>query len=417
MFTTVSRPLRAPHERRASVGSLLALAIAVMSVMGVASLSVTGGAPAQAAAMQPMSGSGPAPVLTAAVSGGPDNLDVFAMKAIATYPQEIYGAGSNGAGWSAWEDLGAADGGTTPAFVTWGQNSLTIFAERNGALEQDTGAGNFPNWVNSWQSLPLPNATFIVSGPGATAGSGRLDVFTWSMTRYFRSFLFANLLHEWSTNGGATWQSELLPIFSGYASSIAPIVTSRGANDLEVLALGTDDSLHALNWNGSGWGSWQSLGGYLPYQHVTAQPLNSSQVMVFGVGGNNSLYVNTLTGSAWSGWSLLGGYVISNPTVSEWAYDSLTVCALGGDSALWCRDNIYGGWSNWYSLGGSFTNSISSGGSVSASVSPVSASSTLGTLDVFAQSADLNIWHAEGSWDTYSGWGWSGWESLGHPAY
>ena len=433
MFTSHRRTLRAPRGSSKIVRSPFMLAIAVVAAMIALSLSATVAAPAMAAParhatparhmapMKPFGGNGPLPVLSAAVSGGPDMLDAFATTANPFVPAEIYGAGWNGATWSQWEAVGGADAATSPTFVTFGQNSLAIFSEYQGKLQEVSGAGAFPNWSHSASVLPLPFATSITSAPGATSwGGGRLDVFAWSFTRYNRYLFWQDLLHEWSTNGGASWQSEFLPTFSGFTAGLAPVVVSRGANDLTVLAFGTNDSLSALTWNGSSWGSWQSLGGYLPSQRIAAQPLAGNQIHVFGVGGNASVYDDTLTGSSWSGWNSLGGYLTTSPTVSSWAYDSMTVCALSSDNALWCRDDIYGSWSGWYSLGGSFASGISCGGCSPyyyIGDPPVSASSDLGAFDVFAQSSDLNIWHAEGSWDSYSGWGWSGWESLGHPPY
>lgn len=427
MSTVRDRPSRALRWRGVFVCSPLALVIALI----MASLSATVAAPAQAAPAQhaaptramaplkPLGGGGPMPLLQAAVSGGPDTLDVFAATENPYVPAQVYGSGWNGSSWSQWEQIGAADAATSPVFVTYGSNSLAVFSEYQGQLQEVTGAGSFPNWVHSSSVLPLPFATRITSGPGATSwGGSRLDVFTWSSTRFGNYIHYQSLLHVWSTDGGATWQSETLPTFSGFNYSLAPVVVTRGANDLTVLAYGTNNSLSALNWNGSAWGSWQSLGGDLPWQQIAVQPLAGNQVHVFGIGEDSSLYDDTLTGSSWSGWNSLGGYLTTSPTVSSWAYDSMTVCALGSDNALWCRDDIYGTWSNWYSLGGSFASSVACDGCANyyyTRTLPASAASDLGTLDVFAQSADLSVWHSEGSWDYYGGWGWSGWEWLGHP--
>lgn len=433
MFTLLRSLLRAPRGRRAYARSPFMLVMSVMAALLAVGASATVAAPAQAAPthqsaptrslapLKRLGSNGPLPALSAVVSGGPDLLDMFATTENPFVPSQIYGAGWNGAAWSQWETVGGADTATAPVYVTYGQNSLAVFSEYQGQLQEVSGAGAFPNWVHSATDLHLPFATSIMSGPGATSwGGGRLDVFAWSFTRFSRYLYWQNLLHEWSTDGGASWQYETLPTFSGFISGLAPVVVSRGANDLTVLAFGTNDSLSALTWNGSSWGNWQSLGGYLPSQRIAAQPLAGNQLHVFGVGGNASLYDDTLTGSSWSGWQSLGGTVTTSPTASSWAYDSMTVCALSSDNALWCRDDIYGSWSGWYSLGGSFASGLSCGVCANYYYTddpPVSASSDLGTFDVFAQTLDLKLWQNEGSWDVYGGWWWGGWVSLGNPPY
>src|ERR1051326_8299951 len=43
-------------------------------------------------------------------------------------------------------------------------------------------------------------------------------------------------------------------------------IVSRGVNQLDIFALSTDHALYYLNWNGSSWGQWQSLGGDLLFR-------------------------------------------------------------------------------------------------------------------------------------------------------
>jgi hypothetical protein len=78
-----------------------------------------------------------------------------------------------------------------------------------------------------------------------------------------------------------------------------------------------------------------------------------------------------------------------------------------GDGAFYHNSHI-GGWQGWQSLGLPAGNPLST--------RAFAASQEVGSLDVFVQTQDDTLWHANGLWDTYSrSWSWGPWESLGHP--
>lgn len=234
----------------------------------------------------------------------------------------------------------------------------------------------------------------VVSAPAAVSwGGSRLDVIAWST-------LFGQpvLLHLVSNDDGAFYSWDTSPPLANADPTLQPTIVSRGVNSLDIFALGTDHALYYLNGNGSTWGQWQSLGGYLLYGHVAALPMSASQLEVYGIGSDGGLYRQVLTyvlyWPVWSGWQYLGGSLIQTaPTVVAWGGGNRTACLLGGDNALWCADG-YGlsspTWS-WYSLGGYFAPSVMAN-TTTVALPPVSVTADAATVMVFAIDPNGEIW-------------------------
>jgi hypothetical protein len=98
-----------------------------------------------------------------------------------------------------------------------------------------------------------------------------------------------------------------------------------------------------------------------------------------------------LQGGSWSPWDTLGRAFISKPHAATWQHETLTVFALGADSAIWWWNNV-----GWASLGGTF-------------ISPPFAVATPDHVHVFAiGAAKSDLQHRQ-----WNGSQWSDWESFG----
>jgi hypothetical protein len=79
------------------------------------------------------------------------------------------------------------------------------------------------------------------------------------------------------------WQSDNL----GGILTTSPSAASWGASRLDVFALGTDDSLFHIAWDGTRWSSWEARGGsYVPSPEVVARQANRLDVFALGEDGD-----------------------------------------------------------------------------------------------------------------------------------
>jgi hypothetical protein len=348
----------------------------------------------------------PYPVLAAATSGGSGVINVY----VGSLAGETFGW-KTGDGWSNYGQPAGGPAAVPPAVVSTDTGyDLLLVTDRTGKLSCSCDSGG-------WGVLPGPSGFTVTSNPGAVSWGGpRTDVMAWAQlwTPYG---VWDYLQHDWATNNTpypTQWSWELLPSFPTVDPTLAPLLVSRGLNRLDVFALGTDHTLHALSWNGSSWGQWQNRGGYLLYGQVAAVPVSASEVDVFGIGGDHQLYEQILNGTTWSGWTALGGYLITAPTAVSWASATRTVCALSYDDGMWCRDGFGGTWKGWYSIGGTFAPGWPVNCCTVIGLPPVSMSPELAVADVFAVSVDGQVWWQEGD-GSEGGVSWTGWQSLSIP--
>lgn len=175
-----------------------------------------------------------------------------------------------------------------------------------------------------------------------------------------------------------------------------PDVASTGANQLDVVATGTDYALWHRTWDGTQWAAWQSLGGVL-----TSSPsdvASASRVDVFGRGSDGALWHRWWDGTTWHPWESLGGILVATagPDSASWGPTRVDVFVRGMDNALWHRWWDGSVWHAWESLGGLL------------SADPGSVSWGPNRVDVFVRGVDYALWHRW--WD---GTTWQPWEKLG----
>ena len=125
---------------------------------------------------------------------------------------------------------------------------------------------------------------------------------------------------------------------------------------------------------------------------------NSGRIDVFGRGLDNALWHKWYdqNNGGWSGWYSVGGSIASDPgSVSRMA-NSIDVFARAGDNAIWHISWNGSSWSSWSGMGGSLVGS------------PDACSQNQNNVDVFARGPDNAMWH---NW--WNGSAWSGWYSMG----
>ncbi|MBS2966790.1 hypothetical protein KGA66_27385 [Actinocrinis puniceicyclus] len=248
------------------------------------------------------------------------------------------------------------------------------------------------------------------------------------------------------------WANEFGAPPPGVAPGSAPVVSTSGANRLDVFVRGNDDAIWTESWNGSGWSGWQSLGGNLVSNPgvVAGGP---NPIDLFAVGSNGDIWHRVYSSGTWAPWGdelrppppgIAAG---ASPTLSTSGPNRLDVFVRGADNAIWDQYWNGSGWSGWQSLGG---NLVSNPGAVAGGPNPIDlfavgrngdiwhnvytsgtwlgwndelqppppgvasgASVSVATwggnrLDVFVRGADNAIWHI-----FWNGVGWNGWQSLG----
>jgi peroxiredoxin len=163
---------------------------------------------------------------------------------------------------------------------------------------------------------------------------------------------------------------------------------------------GTDQALWWKHYqSGSGWSSWQSLGGTLTSSPAATSP-GSGLIDVFVRGSDGAIWEKTTTngGGSWSGWTSLGGQIPTGtgPAACSWGSGRLDLFVQGTDGALWHKSYTGTSWSGWESLGGTLTSS------------PAAASPGSGLIDVSARGSDGALWYKD-----WNGAAWSSWHSLG----
>ena len=265
--------------------------------------------------------------------------------------------------------------------VRWG-------GDYNGTVDEMHFEINVPPGSSSLATCAQAMAD---TGPSVSAsassvvswGPNRLDVFG-------RGANNAMFHKSWSGSGWSSWES-LGGQFIG-----DPVVVSWGSNRLDVVGIGTDNAMYHMSWNGSGWSSWENLGGAF-YGKPTAVSWGPNRIDLFGTGTNSAMFHKSWNGSGWSSWESLGGQFTGSPTVVSWAPNRLDVLGLGTNYAMFHMSWDGSGWSSWESLGGTFFSS------------PVAVSWGPNRLDVFGNGTDQAMFHR-----AWTGHAWqSSWESLG----
>jgi repeat uncharacterized protein DUF346 len=257
--------------------------------------------------------------LGGAIVGSPDisswgsgRLDVFARGTNDSLHTDWYSGG-----WRGWSNLGGPTLASGPGAVSWGSNRIDVVGRASN--------GNLLHWWYngiSWNSENLGGN--IVGDPDIAAdGVGVLHVFARGTND--------TLQHKWFANN--TW--------SGWESLGGTLVSGPGAvtagRVIHIVGRTSNDSVTHWWYDGS-WHSGENLGGI-----IVGDPDISSwgagRIDVFARGGNDYLHHKWyVEGSGWSSWENLGGPLLSSgPGAVSWGVDRIDVVGRGtdGSTAHW----------------------------------------------------------------------------------
>jgi hypothetical protein len=181
-----------------------------------------------------------------------------------------------------------------------------------------------------------------------------------------------------------------------------PSAITRGANALDVYAIGTDGDVYQASWSGGAdWGGWWTLGNPGTQVKQITAIARGQKIDLFAVGFNGGIYTRAWNGSSWTNWSQVSsGVAASGARVAAVSRSStrLDIFAIGTDNLVYTSGKTDGGaWSAWSSVAGG-----GAGSGVQLSASARSSSS----MDVFVVGGDNKVWTAD-----YDG-SWHGWWRL-----
>jgi hypothetical protein len=251
-------------------------------------------------------------------------------------------------------------------------------------------------------------------GPWSSPGSG----IAW---KTFRNFVDSKFPPGTATNLSSNnpfpftgneqwsdWENRGQPP-GGLHPSMAPAVASRLVNWLDIVVTGTDNAVWILNWNGSSWQPWKSVGGT-----VTAAPtaiaVERAGFHIYARATDDTMYhfqdyvqPTPLLPVPWL--ALGGGSVQSAAAAASWAPYRVDLFAANNGMLVHRYSQDHGvTFTNWESLG-------QPNSSVHLQGAPAAVSRGPRLLDVAVRGSDGNLWQIQ--WD---GINWQPWKQLATPA-
>jgi hypothetical protein len=216
-----------------------------------------------------LNGTGPA-----ACSWGSGRKDIFMVGANATV-SHTWDDGNGGTGL---ENLGGTLT-TTPAATSPAANTIHLFGRgSNGYCYYNKWNGtSWSGWVSLGGTL-YPNA-----GLTACSYGSRIDVFVEGGTA-------GSLYQKTSTNGGSSWSGWVH--LTGATIYCGPTAVATDNGDITIFAQGSDGTLWSMEWNGSSWSTWATVGGSVIASNVAPSACVTSD-------GYIAVCVIDSTGAAW----------------------------------------------------------------------------------------------------------------------
>lgn len=261
--------------------------------------------------------------------------------------------------------------------ISWSEHDTAAGCEVNGTCSS-------PNWQNSWELNDAYGTAVELIPPTSTTSTFNDDT----------GHSISPSPITWHT---APETHAKVESFGGAGAVSDPAAVSWGANRIDFFVRGADNAIWHDWWN-NGWGSWESLQGYLTSAPAAAS-WGVNRLDVFAVDGSGNVTHKAWDGTSWSTWGSIGsppGGAASDPAAVSWGSNRIDVYVRGTDNAIW-HDWWNGAWGTWQSLGGNWTSA------------PGVSSWGVNRLDVFVRGTDNQLWHQ--AWNGSTG----AWESLGSP--
>ncbi|WP_218835637.1 tyrosinase family protein [Streptomyces sp. SA15] len=263
----------------------------------------------------------------AAVSWGPDRLDIFALGSRSQMRHRAWHVNGEWFPKDDWEDL-SGEFTSPPTVVSWGPERLDIFALGLGKDMYHKAWHVNGEWypsLGTWEPL---GGQFTTPPTAVSWGPDRLDIFALGTRNEMRH-------RAWHVNGEWFPKDDWEDLSGEFTSP--PTVVSWGPERLDIFALGLGKDMYHKAWHVNGeWypslGTWEPLGGQFTTP-PTAVSWGPDRLDIFALGTRNEMrhrawHVN----GEWfpkDDWEDLSGEFTSPPTVVSWGPERLDIFALG----------------------------------------------------------------------------------------
>jgi hypothetical protein len=223
--------------------------------------------------------------------------------------------------------------GSDLAIASWGPGRYDLFYTTGGHLKHRWHDG-------AWSPYEEDLGGDLASAPAAVSwASNRIDVFAMGRQN--------QLMHLWWDGSWHSWES-----LGGILNS-APAVASWAPGRLDIFYAAVPSGLGHV-WFDQGWHPHEILDRALVYGAPAAVSWGAGRIDVFArmAPSGGPLWHKWLAG-AWSGWESLGGNIASAPAATSLGANQLAIYYLGPDSALKVQ-SWDGSWHAERSLSGSY---------------------------------------------------------------
>lgn len=291
-----------------------------------------------------------------AVSWGADRTDIFAIGSLAN--SQLYHKYWDGHSWQPaemdWEGLGGDLHDQFPLAVTsWAVDRLDVFGiGQDGELYHKYWDGSVWNPSGDQLERLAPDFEFNSGAAAVSWGHNRIDVFAIGAEE--------NMVHiYWD---GSQW-SEIEDFGGSFHGHTAPTAIARAKNRLDVFAVDRySDTLAHKYWDGSQWSDWGALGGKdLDLQGtVAATSWGENRMDLVALGGDGQYYYKFWDGHQWnpsvSDWYPKNGSFVSSPAMVSWGENRLDIYGVDSEDQLghqtWYGSGWYPAEDKWEKLGG-----------------------------------------------------------------
>ncbi|MDD3565872.1 MAG: trypsin-like serine protease [Methanothrix sp.] len=312
--------------------------------------------------------------------------------------------------WHGWWNIAGlqVDPGSPATVASRGPNNLDVFAIGKDGKTYTAAWGPQTNFAwKGWTSI-----LDLVSKPGSqvaavSRSADWLDIFAvgkdgWIYTASWNP-TFTDGWHGWWKIGG-------LQVDPGTPLSVA----SKGANNLDVFAVGKDGGIYSASWGPQTGHKWSNFVRILdleamPGSYVQAAARGSGRLDLFVTGKDGRIYTSSLAPPAtdWQAWSTISNIQVepgSPVSIASRGPEYLDVFVVGKDGGIYTAakgpqtNNQWQGWWRIHDLTvgkGSYIAAVSRGAD---------------KLDILVTGSDGRVYTA--GWEPKFSCGWKGWQRV-----
>lgn len=235
--------------------------------------------------------------------------------------------------------------------TSWAVDRLDVFGiARDGELYHKYWDGSVWNPSGDQLERLAPNFGFNSGAAAVSWGHNRIDVFAIGDEE--------NMVHiYWD---GSQWSKieDLGGLFHGHT---APTAIARAQNRLDVFAVDSSSGTLAHKyWDGSQWSDWGALGGKDLQGTVAATSWGENRMDLVALGDDEQYYYKFWDGHQWnpsvSDWYPKNGSFVSPPAMVSWGENRLDIYGVDSDEELghqtWYGSGWYPAADKWEKLGG-----------------------------------------------------------------